>query len=218
MQIIEILKNNIASAVVKRRTKALGEFPDDVTVNYEIISQHVFDIHDCKSDGSIICDRNSSDRAATYINGTPETPYELLFIKYDEFINQFRKNSREDWSKDLKRADYIVTIPEKNDYFILHELSTGNIKSKGSDAKSQFIGTITFLMKIPEIKEYIDRCEVKQCIVSARGCDDIKPSPKGVAAGFSRPYRIVPNPCEFKVPMLNKLGFSVWKGNIVRIA
>ncbi|MDE5553569.1 MAG: hypothetical protein K2J10_00100 [Muribaculaceae bacterium] len=218
MSIIEILSNCVAPAVIKRREKQLGVFPDEVIVDYEIILDHIFDIHDCKSDGSIKCDRNSSDRAATYINGVPSAPYDLVFIKYDNFINQFRKSPKEDWSKDLKRADYIVTVLDSNNYFILHELSVGNIKSKGPDAKSQFIGTINFLMGIPEIKEYIDNCSMKKCIVSARGCDDIKPSPLGVAAGFSRPYKIIPNPCEFKVPSLNKLGFTVWKGNIVNIA
>ncbi|MDE6369142.1 MAG: hypothetical protein K2K94_07880 [Muribaculaceae bacterium] len=217
MGIIEILSNWVAPAVVKRREKQLGVFSDEVTVDYEIISEHIFDIHDCKSDGLIRCKRDSPDRAATYINGVSSASYDLLFIKYDNFIDQFRKSPREDWSKDLKRADYIVTVLDNNNYFILHELSVGNIKSKGSDAKSQFIGTINFLMGIPKIKEYIDNCTVKKCIVSAKGCDDIKPSPRGVAAGFSRPYKIIPNPCEFEIPSLNKLGFTIWKGNIVNI-
>lgn len=218
MRLIKILKDNVAPAVVKRKEGKLGAFPDDVVVDYEVISQHIFDIHDCKSDGSIVCDRNSADRAATYINGTSSAPYNLLFIKYDEFINQFRKSPNEDWSKDLKRADYIVCVSDNNDYFIIHELSVGNIKSKGHDAKSQFIGTLNFLMKIPEIKEYIYGCTTKKCIVSARGCDDIKPSPRGIAAGFSRPYKFIPNPCEIKIPSLNKLDFTIWKGNIVHIA
>ncbi|TGG39257.1 MULTISPECIES: hypothetical protein [Bacteroidales] len=218
MRLVEILKDNVAQAVVRRRKESLGSFPDEVTVDYELISLHEFDIHDCKPDRSILCDRNSPDRAATYINGTSSAPHDLLFIKYEEFINQFRKSSSVDWSKDLKRADYIVSLSVNNECFIIHELSIGNIKSKRSDAKSQFIGTINFLMKIPEAKEYIDGCTIKKCIVSARGCDDIKPSPRGIAAGFSRPYKFIPNPCEIKIPSLNKLDFTIWKGNIVHIA
>lgn len=218
MQITEIFANSVAEAVLKRRSAVLGAFPNPVVVDCETIADHEFDIHDCKEGGTVKCHRDAEDRAATYINGTAEAPHELVFIKYDEFLKQFRLAPDQDWSKDLSRVDYIVVIPDTNAYFLLHEISIGNIKSKESKARNQFIGTIRFLMSIPLVKKYIEACEARLCFVSARGCDDIKPSPRGVAAGFVRPYRLVPNPCEFKIPSLNNLGFTFWKGNIINIA
>lgn len=218
MDILHILDTHTAISVESRKINSIGKFPNNVTVLTETIQEYEFDIHDCKSDGSIRCQRTAADRAATYLNGEIESPNNLLFIRYEEFLNQFRLDSSHDWAKGLSRVDYIVIIPDSMEYFILHEVSIGSIRSKQSDAKNQFIGTLKFLWSIPEMKQYIEKCTNKLCFVSALGCNDIKSSPKGVAAGFSRPYTIVPNPSEFKVPSINKLGFTIWKGNIVRIA
>ena len=217
MEILHILETYVATFVENRKKNSLGNFPDNVYIQTEAIREYEFDIHDCKNDGFIRCSRTAPDRAATYLNGEIESPNNLLFIKYEEFLNQFRLDASHDWAKGLSRVDYIVIIPDSMKYFILHEVSIGNIRSKQSDAKNQFIGTLRFLWSIPEMRQYIEKCTNKICFVSALGCNDIKSSPRGVATGFFRPYAIVPNPSEFKVPSINKLGFTVWKGNIVRV-
>lgn len=218
MDILRILKTDVAKSVENRKIGSLGNFPNNVEIYTEEIQDYEFCIHDCKTDGSIKCTPNNPDRAATYINGVHDAPNNLLFIKYEDFINQFRIDYSRDWSKDLSRVDYIVIIPGSKKYFLLHEVSIGNIKSKQSDAKHQFIRTMKFLWTIPSMRQYIETCSNKLCYVSARGCDDIKSTPRGIADGFARPYKIIPNPCEFSIPSLNKMGFTIWKGNIVRIA
>lgn len=217
MDILHILESCVASSVENRKKSSLGKFPNEVSILTEAIQEYEFDIHDCKADGSVRCSRTSADRAATYLNGDPEIPNPLLFVKYEEFLNQFRLDASHDWAKGLNRVDYIVIIPDTKRYFMLHEVSIGKISNKQSDSKNQFIGTLRFLLTIPEMRQYIENCANKLCFVSALGCDDIKSSPRGIAAGFTRPYAIVPNPSEFKIPSINKLGFTIWKGNIVRI-
>ena len=216
-QIVDILKNQVANAIIHRKIVSLGEFCGIIEVPTQVINKHIFHIHDCKADGLIECSQNSADRAATYKNGTPEAPNNLLFIKYEEFVNQFNKSNKCDWSKGLSRVDFIVVTKEFPKHFLMHEVSIGNINSKKADARNQFIRTLDFLLKVPEMKECINQFEIKRCLVSARGCDDIKPTPRGMADGFGRPYKLIPNPSEVRIPVINKVGFTIWKGNIIDV-
>lgn len=217
MRIVNLMVMRVAKTVVNNRLALWGPYPDSINVDYEVVSDHIFDIHDCKEDDSVVCAKGTEDRAATYINGVPGSTYNLMFVKYEEFLEQFRISPAQDWAKGLGRVDYIVVVPDSNRLFMLHEVSIGTIKNKEKKAKKQFLDTIKFLMKVPEMKAYIDGHSDKQCYVSARGCDDIKPSPRGVAAGFGRIYKIMPNPYELKIKALNDLGFTAWEGNIVKI-
>ena len=153
MNILNILETDVTTSIEKRREGSLGKFPNKVVVPIEIINDSEFDIHDCKADGEVRCARTAPDRAATYINGIAVTSKVLLFIKYEDYLNQFRLDPSHDWAKDLNRVDYIVVVPDSKKYFILHEVSIGEIKNKREKAKNQFIGTLKFLWSIPSMRQ-----------------------------------------------------------------
>lgn len=214
MKVIDILHNEVAEAIVDSRKDYLGAFPEPVTVDTVTVKESEFYIRDCKDDKSLICDADAEGRAAKYINATGG---KVLFVKYDEFVAQFRIDHHHDWSKNIGRADYIVVTPETDRHFIVHELSVGSIRSKEGKARNQFIRTLQLLRSVAEMKAYIDAHAVKRCIVSAKDCDEVPPTPMGVAAGFARPYGLIPDPTEIKIPSLNKIGFTVWKRKTVEV-
>lgn len=217
MEIIDILRGHVGPAVVEKRRTALGDFPRPIEVDFVIVRDHEFDIKDCKDDGEVVCPRTDDDRVATYLNGTAEDPYELMFVKYENFIKQFTIPGVGDWAHGIRRVDYIVLTPGEHRHFIVHEVSKGKIESKKCDAKNQFIRTVNLLRSVPEMRGYMDGFAKVRCFVSARGCDDVPRTPRNVARGFIASYRVVPNPVEITVPSLKKNNISVFKGNIVKV-
>lgn len=189
-----------------------GPFPGPVNVPTEDIRDAVFDIVDVKGVGGSI-KRAPHSGTATYIN---QNRYLLRFIRYEEYLNQFRLNFELDWSKGMSRPDFIVYTPENNSHFIVHELSEGSIKSKRKKAVLQILNTLRFFHRIPSIRVFIDTFRSRQCFISADGCPEVS-SPMGMADGFMAVYASLPDPLPIHNQSIERMGFLAYETNVADI-
>lgn len=213
--IVALLHSDILDAVNDRRSGTLSTpFPGTVNVATEYITDPVFDIVDVKGIGGSI-KRQPNSGTATYINGDFHHTYDLCFIQYEAYLNQFNL-PQGDWARGLSRVDFIVYTPLASDYLILHELSEGAIGSKRHKAVIQILNTLRFLTSIPSVKSYITSFKNKLCYVSAKGCVDTT-SPKGIADGFMAIYNALPDPVPVRNQSIERMGFNAYASNILKI-
>lgn len=213
--IVSLLQSSILAAINDRRSGALETpYPAPATVLYEDISDNVFDIVDVKGTGGSI-KRAPATGTATYFNGNGPRRHELRFIRYEEYLNQFN-TPQGDWAKGMSRPDFIVHTLDSQDYFIIHELSEGAIGSKRHKAVIQILNTVRFLSKIPDVKDYLDSFRERLCYVSAKGCVGIE-SPQGMADGFMAIYDKLPDPLPINNQSLERMGFSAYASNVVKL-
>lgn len=213
--IVSLLQSSILAAINDRRSGALETpYPAPATVLYEDISDNVFDIVDVKGTGGSI-KRVPATGSATYFNGNGPRRHELRFIRYEEYLNQFN-TPQGDWAKGMSRPDFIVHTLDSQDYFIIHELSEGAIGSKRHKAVIQILNTVRFLSKIPDVKDYLDSFRERLCYVSAKGCVGIE-SPQGMADGFMAIYDKLPDPLPINNQSLERMGFSAYASNVVKL-
>lgn len=213
--IVSLLQSSILAAINDRRSGALETpYPAPATVFYEDISDNVFDIVDVKGTGGSI-KRAPATGTATYFNGNGPRRHELRFIRYEEYLNQFN-TPQGDWAKGMSRPDFIAYTLDSQDYFIIHELSEGAIGSKRHKAVIQILNTVRFLSKIPDVKDYIDPFRERLCYVSAKGCVGIE-SPQGMADGFMAIYDKLPDPLPINNQSLERMGFSAYASNVVKL-
>lgn len=214
--IVSLLQSTILAAINDRRSGALKTpYPVQATVFYEDISDNVFDIVDVKGIGGSI-KRAPATGTATYFNGNGPRRHELRFIRYEEYLNQFN-TPQGDWAKGMSRPDFIVHTLDSQDYFIIHELSEGAIGSKKHKAVIQILNTVRFLSKIPDAKDYLDSFRERLCYVSANGCVGIE-SPQGMANGFMAIYDKLPDPLPINNQSLERMGFSAYASNVVKLS
>ncbi len=202
-----LLETEVVSSINAQRNGSFGVWNESPTVRYEDISKELFDIVDGKGSNETII-REKDMGTATYSN-SHHLP--LRFICYEEYLNQFG-----DYTKGLGRADFIVhDLSEKNEYFIVHELSEGLASNKRSKARNQLFGTLNLLFKSPKVKQYIDAFQHRQCIMSASGGQ--VPTPNRMADGFFAIDSILPDPIPMNAKQISNLGFEAWKTKFVKL-
>ncbi len=215
--LLQLLRADVVARINEKRSGKLPDpFPNAVTVEYEDTAAPIFDITDVKGVGGSIF-RKPNTGEATYMNGDGEEPFELRFVKFEEYITQFRLDWRNDWSYGLSRPDFIVHTLDEPTYFLFHELSVGNIASKQSKACTQILNALRFLNGIPAFKDFMQGFTHKEGIISAKGCADTK-TPRGMGAGFMMVYQELPDPKPIQNQSVERMGFSLWATNIVRLS
>lgn len=217
----ELLKTVLVEHINSSRAGNLPEWTTPAEVSTEDIDDKVFDIRDMKGvEGSIKCLEGNGE--ATYYNGDESHRYVLRFIRYEDFINQFRTYKEDgkinqDWTKNWSRPDYMVydTTEEKR-CMIIHELSSGNIRNKRQDGKTQLLRTVVALDKIPAIKEYLKQFDGKcYCFLSANGCVDA--TPHNLADSFMEIYQKLPDPVPIINSSISKRGFLAFETKVVKL-
>lgn len=182
--------------------------------------EKVFDIVDTKDSGDPIV-RPENTGTATYYNGDDDHSYELRFIKVEEFMDQFREydgNGKivRDWTKNMSRPDYIVyDTSEQKTYFIIHELSEGNIQNKRSKAMNQLMNMVKMLYESDLCRNYCSDFQKCLCYVSANGC--VTETPFDVAKGFMEAYKYLPDPLPLNNESIKKGGFIAFQSNVVKL-
>lgn len=214
-----LMKSKLVDVINAMKGGHLPDWTHTVSVETEDTTEKVFDIVDTKGNpGSIVREKDTGH--ATYYNGDEGVTYTLRFIKYEEFVNQFREFSADgkilkDWCKNVSRPDYMCYTTDKEKYFIVHELSEGSINNKLSKARTQLAGCIQFLMKSDEVKAYLDKFERRICYVSAKG--GVEYSPNGMADSFNEIYNNIPTPNPIKCSTFARRGFEAYETRVVKL-
>lgn len=171
-----LMKTELVKIINSKRNKTLPEWTAPVDVKTEDTNHSIFDVTDTKDvGGSIIVAQGKGQ--ATYFNRLKGNPYSLRFIAYEQFINQFNvlPNSKTglcgDWTKGISRPDYMCYTTEEDAYFIIHELSEGDVSNKRSKARTQLVNCLLMMnytdlnrvarqFELPEMSniEYVHGC------------------------------------------------------------
>lgn len=216
----DLLKTEMLGYINAKRPKDLPEWTITPVVNSEDIQEKVFDIVDLRGYVGTI-KRSEGQGEATYYNGDDQHLYLLCFVKFEEFLNQFRIYNQsgqieKDWAKRLSRADYLVYDKATTKRcFIIHELSSGSINNKRKDGKIQLLNTVRMLCEMPNIKGFIDTFNERLCFVSARGC--VASTPMGMADDFMEIYRHLPDPLPINNSSITSRGFLAFESNVVKL-
>lgn len=215
-----LMKTEWLDVINKKRNGSYLEWTKDPIVLTEDTKEKLFDIVDTKeADGLVV--RPAHTGTATYFNGDDSKVYELRFVKNEEFFNQFREYDEsgkitKDWAKGLSRPDYIVY--DKSDdkgYFIIHELSEGNIINKKPKAMNQLMNMVKFIDNLPNSKAFCNSFSNRLCYVSASGC--VASSPFDMAKGFMDAYSNLPDPIPLPNSSIEKRGFKAYQSNVVKL-
>lgn len=216
----ELMKTEWLAIINRKRNGTYPEWTSVPEVLIEDTTEKVFDIVDTKDAGDPIV-RHKDTGTATYYNGDENYVYELRFIKNEEFFNQFIERNEDgkiirDWAKNMSRPDYIVyDRSEKKAYFIIHELSEGNIQSKKSKAMNQLLNMVKFLYEDIRSREFCNSFQKCLCYVSASGC--VTDSPFDMADGFMEAYNNLPDPIPLNNTSIEKRGFKAYQSNVVKL-
>ena len=206
----ELLKTELVGIINEKRNKTLPEWTEAVVVCSEDISDSVFDIVDRKDSDLESVKVAPNTGTATYYNHCDGNPYNLHFVRFEEFMNQF-----EGYTKNMGRADFVVCEPSK-EYFIIHEISVGSIHSKLSKARTQLFNTLNLLYASPVIKNFIDGFSHKLCYVTAMGGGAVD-SPMDMTGGFNEIYRHLPDPIPFNAKQITNRGFLALETRNVKL-
>ncbi len=210
------MKTEWLAIINNKRNSTYPEWFSEPVVLTEDTNEKVFDIVDTKDWGDPIV-RSENTGTATYYNGDE---INIRFIKNEDFFNQFRivnENGKiMDWARGLNRPDYIVyDVSPERVFFIIHELSEGNIQSKRAKAMSQLLNMVRMLYEAPKSRELCESFQNRLCYVSASGC--ITETPFNMASGFMEAYKNLPDP----LPLINKSienrGFKAYQTNVVKL-
>lgn len=214
----ELLKSEIVKYLNMHRSKILEEWKKEPEIQTETISDRIFDIVDLRGkQGSIKCPQGEGE--ATYFN---VNNLSLCFIKYEDFINQFRTyNDRgqieKDWTKGICRPDYIAyDSGEEKKYFIIHELSSGDIASKHTDGRIQLLNTVLLLFSQKEIKNTLKNdFKERLCFLSAKGC--VEATPNSNADSFMEIYKHLPDPIPIHNKAIEKRYFKAFETKAIKL-
>ena len=204
------MKKGLVEVINRQRKGTLPAYTAEPSIITEDIEDKVFDIIDGKGTTSTI-KRNAGKGTATYFNGDEQHTYELRFIHYEAYLNQF-----EEWTKGLGRADYVVY--DRSDHkacFIIHELSDGKVSNKLSKARTQLFATLNLLFEVPSIKDFINGFNRKMCILTA-GSAPVD-SPNGIAEGFNQIYRVLPDPIPIHAKQITNRSFLAFETRNVKL-
>jgi hypothetical protein len=214
----DLLKSEIVKYINIHRSEILEEWNKKTEIQTETISDRIFDIVDLRSkQGSIKCSQGTGE--ATYFNASNLS---LCFIRYEDFINQFRTyNDRgqieKDWTKGWSRPDYIAyDSGAEKQYFIIHELSSGDISNKHTDGRKQLLNTVLLLCSQNEINDKLQNdFKERVCFLSAKGC--VKATPNSNADSFMEIYNHLPDPIPIHNKAVEKRNFKEFETNAIKL-
>lgn len=217
----ELLKTALRNAINSSKPGHLPDWTTTPIVKTEDIDDKIFGIKDLRGAvGTIKCSKD--DGEATYFNGDDSHHYILRFIRYEDFINQFRTFTADgkidgDWTKGWSRPDYIAyDLTDEKRCMIIHELSGGEIRNKRKDGKTQLLKTVIALDKEPAIKTYLSQFYGKcYCYLSAKGCVDV--TPDSMADSFMTIYNKLPDPIPIQNNAIAKRGFQAFETRVVKL-
>lgn len=217
----DLLKGAMLDYINQHKAGNLEEWATTPTVATEDIPDKVFDIRDVKgTENSIKCAPQTGD--ATYYNGDEQHQYVLRFIRYEEFVNQFRtfkENGQvdKDWTKNWSRPDYMAyDVSGQKRCMIIHELSQGNIRNKHKDGKTQLLNTVLILSKIPEFQSFLNEFQGRcYCFLSAQGC--VEATPDGMADSFMEIYQKLPDPLPINNASITRRGFQAYETKVIKL-
>lgn len=221
MQLEDLLKGTMLDFINRHKSGNLPDWKVTPIVLIEDIPDKTFGIRDVKgTTNSIKCAPHTSE--ATYYNGDDQHQYILRFIRYEEFVNQFRTYSQtgsidKDWTKNWSRPDYMAyDISGQKRCMIIHELSKGDIRNKHKDGKIQLLKTVMRLCEVKEIQDFLDEFKGRcYCFLSAQGCVDV--TPDNVADSFMEIYKKLPDPLPIDNSSIAKRGFRAFETKVVRL-
>lgn len=204
-----LLKNDLVQVINSKRKKTLPAWTVVPSVVSEVISDSVFDIVD-RRNSSLSIKVAPNTGSATYYNRYKAVPYELRFFRFENYMNQFSE-----YTKNMGRADFVV-CDSSHEYFIIHEISEGNIGNKLSKARTQLFNTLNLLYGAPKIRNYINGFRHKMCLVTAVGYGAAN-SPMDMAAGFNDIYALLPDPIPFNAKQITRLGFQALETRNIKL-
>lgn len=215
----ELMKTEWLAIINSKRNATYAEWSTEPIVLTEDTCEKVFDIVDTKEVGDPIV-RPVDSGTATYYNGDENHNYELRFVKNEEFFNQFRVTDTDgrvkDWAKGMSRPDYIVyDMSGERMYFVIHELSEGNIKSKRSKAVTQLLNMVRMIHEASGSRQYCESFQKRLCYISASGC--VTETPFDVANGFMEAYMNLPDPLPLENKSIERRGFLAFQSNVVKL-
>lgn len=214
----QLMRTEWLAIINSKRNGTYPEWTSTPVVLTEDTSQKIFDIVDTKDAGDPIV-RPEKTGTATYYNGDDSNRFHLRFIKNEEFFNQFQiqdaNGKTMDWAKGFSRPDYIVYDTEKEEYFIIHELSEGSIQSKRSKAMRQLLNMVIMLHKASLSRQFYESFNKRLCYVSAAGC--VTASPLNMADGFMEAYKSLPDPIPLDNKSIELRGFKAYQSNVVKL-
>ena len=100
-------------------------------------------------------------------------------------------------------------------FFIIHELSEGNIQSKKSKAMNQLLNMVRMLHEAPQSRQFCDSFQKRLCYVSASGC--VTETPFDMANGFMEAYKNLPEPLPLNNTSIESRGFKAYQTNVVKL-
>ena len=214
----ELLKTDFVEYLNKKQSGHLPPWTKTPVVPEEVITDKIFDITDLQGGtGSIKCPVGKGE--ATYHN---EGSYIPCFIKYDDFLSQFRSYDSsgriiKDWAEGIKRADYLVyDQSEEKKFFIIHELSKGNKRNKRSKGIKQLIDTVLTLWNQTGIKTHIENTfNNLLCYLSTKR--SIESTPLSMADGFLDIYKQIPGTIAITNSEFESKGFRAFETNLVEL-
>lgn len=217
----DLLKGAMLAYINQHKAGNLEEWVSTPAIITEDIPDKVFDIRDVKGTAnSIKCAPQTGD--ATYYNGDGQHQYVLRFIRYEEFVNQFRTYKENgqidnDWTKNWSRPDYMAyDVSGQKRCMIIHELSQGNIRSKHKDGKTQLLNTVLILSKIPEFQSFLNEFQGRcYCFLSAQGC--VEATPDGMADSFLEIYQKLPDPLPINNTSITRRGFQAFETKVIKL-
>lgn len=219
-----LLKKQFLNVINRHRNGMSPEWNTEPVVRFEDIDDNQFDIVDSKSTtGSI--KRPFRHGTASYINEKLINPFELRFISYEDYLNQFVfddgfGNPNRSMLPKIKRADFLVyNTCEEHTYFFVHELCVGDVANKRATAIIQLSSTLNLLYQDSDIKSFIDSFSNKICFLSAKDGRkaELVTTPDNVADGFIQPYTINPEPAQILDKKFTKFGFEAYETSIVKL-
>lgn len=214
------MKTELVKIINNKRNKTLPVWTAPADVTTEDTNNSIFDITDTKDvGGSMIVAQGKGQ--ATYFNRLKGNPYSLRFIAYEQFINQFNvlPNSNAglcgDWTKGISRPDYMCYTKEEDAYFIIHELSEGDVSSKRSKARSQLVNCLLMMKQSKPIMDCFGKFQHRCCILSAQGC--VECDTYGLADGFTEIYKNIPDPLPMRCATFGRLHFEAYETKAVKL-
>lgn len=201
------LAHSIHDLLSAEKSAALnGTTPIFPTLRIESTTISEFDIMDKKP--SII--HNVGKGAVTYQNAKAR---KISIFDYENFVN----NLHPILQKNERRPDFIA-IDNDTSKIVITELSTGNPKSKRSDAIYQ-MNHLVQLLKRSMIWESIVAIPDKECVFSCRQKFASTPqntSGRGMADSFGSIHTLLAGPVELKFQPITKAGFKLYQSDCVK--
>lgn len=174
-------------------------------IKSDVINDSHFDIQDLKP---TIKQRLGSG-SATYENVNNKI---IAFINYEDFLNQLPAAN----VKGMKKPDFIAYDLENQTFFLINELSqSSSSTNKLNDARQQLHNAIFHFLKATEIKEFIEKHDIKLCVFSNKS--KIIKTPDDIAEAFNLIQNYLDEPIRHKFQPITKLGFEFLETAIVTV-